>query len=164
MKSEWYKQIEEFHRGMIQRGQPVKLYETPTMGTIDERILRASLILEEAIETITKGLGVSIRIEDRAGHQVLLRSDADHVRRFEAIDLGSLAEVYDGVCDSIVVNLGTLVAFGIPDNPGMEMVNQNNLLKLATGHLNEIGKFVKAPNHPKPDFQQLLRQLGHIVD
>ncbi len=126
----------------------------PTMPTEKVRELRAKLILEEALETI-KALGFAVRME----------SDNNLVQMSEiALDScykPDLVEVVDGCADISVVTVGTLIACGVKDEPVLECVDANNIMKLGPGHSwREDGKLLKPANHRPPDIDLVLRAQG----
>lgn len=94
--------------------------ETPTKPTIPSleiRRLRAKLILEEALETITEGLGLDIFIGlGRRDCKLTAHSMIDF------IDIGepNLVNIGDGCSDLKVVTEGTLVACGLIDRKQTE--------------------------------------------
>ena len=124
--------------------------ETPSAVTIpdaDTRVLRAKLILEEALETVT-ALGVTVRISDGSDGTLGRGSVLD----FEATDEPDLEEIVDGCADISVVTVGTLIAFGVDDEPILEEVDRANLRKFAEGsYRREDGKWMKPPGWTKPD-------------
>lgn len=112
--------------------------------TPEERILRAKLIYEEAMETI-EALGV------------------DHILG-KFVDAGEKnynpVAVLDGACDIAVVTNGTLIACGLDGAfpEALKRVDQNNLSKFGEGsYLREDGKVMKPPNY-KPVY------LDDLVD
>jgi len=119
---------------------------TPEKATIPDkktRILRAKLILEEALETV-EALGVRVHI---GGTEVLeeglVYADSGQV---------DLQEVADGCADISVVTMGTLIAFGIDDEPLLEEVDESNLRKFGEGsYRREDGKWMKPPGWTPPD-------------
>ena len=141
MKSEHYKSVESF---MILARQDVP--ESPGIPSIEVRLLRARLILEEAVETVM-ALGFDVNVDENV------------VRLENAYD-PDLIEIIDGCCDVSVVTTGTLIACGVPDLPFLNTVNQNNLDKFGPGHSwREDGKLIKPPGHKKPDIQSILNSL-----
>ena len=124
--------------------------ETPSAVTIpdaDTRVLRAKLILEEALETVT-ALGVTVRLSDGSDGTLGRGSVLD----FEATDEPDLEEIVDGCADISVVTVGTLIAFGVDDEPILEEVDRANLRKFAEGsYRREDGKWMKPPGWTKPD-------------
>lgn len=109
----------------------------PTMPSLEVRKLRAALMLEEVLETINEGLGLSAVLE------------GGHKWSFTERSPGSLIEIADGCADVEVVTTGTASACGIAMQPVFELVMGNNLLKFAPGHyFREDGKLVKPKDHP----------------
>ena len=109
--------------------------ETPDKPTVlDEKTarLRAALILEEAFETITKGLGICIEIEDNMyihadSYKSLLENGAIELAKDREPNLIELA---DGVADLFYVSEGTALAAGIDNEPVLEEVTKSNNSKL----------------------------------
>ena len=153
LKSRHQQRIERF---MWLADQPVP--KKPAMPSPKVRLLRAKLILEEALETV-KALGFRVGIIDTplegffTGIEIgklKLRSDFNP----------DLMEIVDGCCDLSVVTIGTLSACGVPDLQFLEEVDDNNLAKFGPGgHRREDGKWVKPPDHQPPQIQQLLDKL-----
>ena len=117
----------------------------PTMPNEKIRLLRAKLILEEALETI-EALGFAVRMQD-----------GTNLVSMEAVVLSpelvpDLTEIVDGCCDVSVVTTGTLIACGVEDEPVLLAVDRNNLAKFGPGHsYREDGKLIKPPGHTKVD-------------
>ena len=84
----------------------------PVVPDAETRILRAKLILEEALETV-EALGVQVTLPEAEGAPVLDRSEL----AFAAEGDVDLEGVVDGCADISVVTVGTLIAFGIDDEP-----------------------------------------------
>ncbi len=126
-----------------------------TFPGLEVRRLRAALILEECLETI-EALGFFVSGEETNGlriHNVYLIEDKEPIKESPA----SLIEVVDGCCDISVVTIGTLSAFGVPDLPVLNLVDQNNLAKFGPGcTIAEGGKVIKPPHHKKPNFSSVL--------
>lgn len=167
-KSRWMQQVELFHRGMSEYRRRVGvecdnvapgLVEQPMAAKIK---FRAGLILEECLETLLKGGGLKLIIRGRS-EEVTLTQDTDVKWIMASHDQFDPVEWYDGCMDMIVVILGSLVEFGMPDEPGMEMVNQNNLSKLREGAtVRGDGKLIKPPDFVKPDFKQLIQDFKRV--
>lgn len=111
--------------------------------TPEERILRAKLIYEEAMETI-EALGV------------------DHILG-QFVDAGEehcdLEKILDGACDLAVVVDGTLISCGLDGvfPEALERVNINNLSKFAEGsYIREDGKVMKPPGYVPVDLSDLI--------
>lgn len=137
MKSEHQQKVEQL---MLHADQ--ELPKFPCEPTAKVKILRARLILEEALETI-EALGVTHNIQDPqfdiSGHDF------------------NLVEVIDGCCDIKVVTTGTLSACGVDDMFYQHEVDMNNLLKFGPGgYKDEHGKWIKPPDHKPPNIKGLL--------
>ena len=148
MKSKWQQSIEEFMR---KAGQNVP--DEPTQPTEEERILRAKLIMEEALETI-RDLGVDTYFK--------FRKLDPNLMRFEISDQEfNMEGVADGCADILVVTIGTLSCCGVMDTPIMHEVNQANLRKFDLGgYRREDGKWMKPPDWQPPDIQGKLKAMG----
>lgn len=152
MKSNHQLRVEEFMR-LAGQAAPTN----PTLPSLEVRKLRASLILEEALETI-EALGFSVRIDNDTEYDTEvvmgpnLYFDDDYKPDMEG--------VIDGCCDLKVVTTGTLSALGLPDDLFQEEVDNNNLAKFGPGHsLRSDGKLIKPPDHKPPKIKELLETL-----
>ena len=148
-RSPHQQRVDEF---MLKAGQKVPL--SPEMPDAETRLLRARLILEEAMETIELGLGVNILIEPctTPGPSRPYRIDFKNLS-FSADRKPDLGELVDGCCDLTVVTTGTLSAAGVADQLPQFLVDQNNLDKFGPGGRRhpETGKWIKPPGHKPPD-------------
>lgn len=160
VRSKHQQAVDAFMRGAGQH-----LPSKPTVPDEATRIGRARLLLEECLETI-EALGVGIIFEHGITyHREQQWLDGHAKLRFmcyEPNEEVNLSEIIDGCIDLRVVATGTLSACGIPDTPFQEEVDNNNLLKIAGGHLDEHGKFIKPKNHPKPDIAGILAGLCDV--
>jgi len=149
-------------------GLPPGLQAVPVVPTIpspEVRTLRASLILEEALETIN-ALGISVGMkfegctideEEPEEHVVPIKMDDI---KFGTNDQFNMVDVIDGCFDVKVVITGTLSAMGINDIAFQRLVDHNNLQKFAPGHtIGANGKLIKPPDHPAPNIRALLGEL-----
>jgi len=112
-------------------GQEVR--DTPTIPPLEERKLRAKLILEEALETI-KALGID-SLHDSMGCICDFDEVLEALGRCQDLDWGDchtpkLTKIADGIADSLVVQLGTAVACGIDITPVFDEVMRSNHSKL----------------------------------
>ncbi|MBU2765842.1 hypothetical protein HAP94_06445 [Acidithiobacillus ferrivorans] len=157
--SESYDQIKAFMKGAGQNTPDHYQQLTP-----EERVLRARLILEEALETIVLGLGIQIGVKHKDGLAHIDRPESGG-KFLEWFTLNArwdldMAEFVDGVMDLNVVGLGGLVAAGVPDMALRREVDTNNLLKIANGHTDpETGKFIKPKDHPAPNIAGILEEI-----
>lgn len=129
----------------------------PGIPNEETRLLRARLILEEALETV-EALGVTPLFSCAEGEKEITSQSV----RLHADREPSLLDIIDGCCDTIVVTTGTLIACGVPDVPFQEAVDQNNLAKFGPGsYRRDDGKWVKPADHPdvKDEFERLLSTI-----
>lgn len=122
------------------------------------RALRARLLLEECLETIS-ALGFHVA----SSGMIASIDDAKLVPHKNDLDLMA---VVDGCIDVNYVAIGTLVALGVPDLPHAEEVNRANSSKFPGGvaTVNESGKFQKPPDWQPPDHLSLSVRLMQEVD
>jgi len=99
----------------------------PHLVDAKQYVLRAGLIIEEIGETL------------------------------EALRTGNLAELADGIVDSIVVLLGTAVTYGIDVRPVWDIVHESNMTK-RDGPMREDGKRLKPPMWQPPDVDLEIRR------
>lgn len=146
MKTEHQKRVEAFMAKVGQAVPPV-----PIIPSLEIRKLRATLILEEALETI-KGLGFDV-------HETMPDGDLEVQEAWTP----DIVEVVDGCADVSVVTIGTLLAFGVSDQPILEAVDANNLEKFGPGgyRRESDGKWMKPPGHKPADIMGLLMKQGY---
>ena len=90
-------------------------------------------------------------------------NDDDTELRFVANGEVDLEGVVDGCADISVVTVGTLIAFGVDDEPVLREVDEANLRKFAPGsYMREDGKWMKPPNWTPPDIDGVLRRQVKI--
>ncbi len=154
MPSPHYTRVREF---MQKVGQ-----ETPSSPLIPDektRLLRAKLILEEAIETI-QAMGVEVRLRDTEGQAGVVTVDP-HELEFSINGEVDLEGVVDGCADISVVTIGTLISFGVDDEPILEEVDSANLRKFGPGsYARDDGKWMKPPDWTPPDILGVLERQG----
>ena len=80
-----------------------------------------------------------------------------------AIDKGDMVGIADGAIDSIVVILGTLVAYGIDANMLWDEIHKTNMAKIG-GEIREDGKRLKPNNWKPPKVFELLEEMGWSKD
>ena len=141
MPTKHYQRVKSF---MQKAGQ-----ETPASVAIPDektRHLRASLILEEALETV-RALGFEVvaqgvRVSE---DDCVLKASGEH----------NLEGIIDGCADISVVTMGTLVACGVEDEPVLEEVDRANLRKFGPGsYVRQDGKWMKPPDWQPPDIRR----------
>jgi predicted HAD superfamily Cof-like phosphohydrolase len=139
MSSEHQTRVSEFMRRAGQQQLDIP-------GEPDEKhkLLAARLILEEALETIQRGLGVDVLVADAP----LLFDDCVFVtaRPFDIV------EAIDGCCDVHVVATWTMCACGVDDEV-QELVDLANLAKFGSGSYQDpdTGKWRKPPDWRAPE-------------
>lgn len=117
--------------------------DSPTEPTREEKLLRAKLIFEEAIE-LSNALGVSISAMVPQGE--LINSTDDLY--FNNDLMFDMVGVVDGCCDLYWVGIGGVaVSCGFSLREPLDEVNRSNLSKIDNGHRREDGKWVKGPNY-----------------
>ena len=143
MPTPHYKRVLAFMR---RAGQEAPL--SPVIPDAGTRVLRAKLMLEEALETV-RALGVSVCMR---GAEVSMDGLV-----FEDTGDPSIEEVVDGCADISVVTVGTLIAFGVDDEPVLEEVDGANLRKFGPGaRVRQDGKWIKPPDWVPPDIKGVL--------
>lgn len=120
-RSNHQQMVDEF---MEKAGQDVP--KLPTVPSNHTRCLRAKLILEEAFETIEKGLGIKVSRKYSDSHSVPI----DYSQFTYAVkNVFDMTELVDGCCDLRVVTTGTLSACGVADEKVQHAVDLSNLAK-----------------------------------
>jgi predicted HAD superfamily Cof-like phosphohydrolase len=124
-------QVREF---MIKAGQecPAK----PTIPSLDTVILRKNLIDEEVNDELL----------------ALLELLTKYKYKQEEI----LIQLSDALTDSIVVILGTAIAFGIDLEPVWNEVHRSNMTKFIAGYKREDGKWMKGPSYERPRLKEII--------
>ncbi len=143
------------------------LPEKPTIPAQKIRGLRAKLILEEAIETIS-ALGFDLWYEpancsyESSSYHYVLPEFLEITPKIISEEHISLEEIADGCADLSVVTIGTLSACGIADTPLLNLIDENNLSKFDGGEtIRADGKLIKSPNWKAPDIKGLLKKMGY---
>jgi predicted HAD superfamily Cof-like phosphohydrolase len=153
MPTAHYDRVREF---MQRAGQ-----QTPDQPTVPDpatRVLRAKLIVEEALETVA-ALGVELAVVRDEGTRLVISRNTD--LSFEAAGKVDLEGVVDGCADISVVTMGTLIAFGVDDDVVLQEVDQANLRKFAPGsYRREDGKWMKPPDWRPPDILGAVERAG----
>lgn len=143
-----------------------------TLPNYETRLLRAKLILEEALETI-ESLGFSV-CEKAEEERFVVRNLA-----LQPGSDGDLETLIDGCCDLNYVAVGTLMSCGVCDIPHQNLVNEKNNAKFPNGEVltRDDGKFLKPagwtpPVHTQKAFGEifasdallLLHPVTHMKD
>ena len=113
----------------------------PTMPSKEVRLLRARLIMEEALETIA-ALGFTPSLNLKGFTASILMDSVE----FWGDKEPDFEGIVDGCADLSVVTIGTLSACGVEDGPVLVEVDRSNLTKFRDGYrIREDGKLIKSP-------------------
>lgn len=156
-KSQHQLDVEIFLRGI---GHP--LPSTPQLASDDRLTTWGRLLLEETWETITEGLQAHIYVDPTFNRMHPL--DWKHTA-FSGLAYPDLEKIADGCADVIVIATGLMSLCGMADYWLLKEVDDNNVLKLEKGQIcKATGKFIKPPDHPKPDLAKRLADQGRIAE
>lgn len=147
--NKWQQQVREFQKAIGQTFGPA----TPMLRN---PVLRARLIVEEAIETVFALVG------DRAGYslvQDVLRSVVEKRAQDKATGEPNMIEAIDGVIDTIVVCAGTGEDIGVDLDPFFDAVMDANMKKV-NGPIDSNGKRLKPPGWTPPDLDAVLARVA----
>ena len=129
--------------------------KTPTVLTNpskDERILRAKLILEEAMELIERGLGIEVSL-----NEYILESSK---LAYKIVSEPDVVEAMDGAADLMWVGVaGVAVVFGCNLEPVLQEVSRSNNSKFIDGYRREDGKWQKGPSYSPADIKSILENI-----
>lgn len=128
--------VQEFHQAL---DVPVGNYSHPQLSRTD---LRASLLMEETVETIKAMTGKDI---------IWYYADGED-------DEPDFVETIDGLCDVLVVTYGAAVEFGVDLEPFFAEVHRSNMAKQG-GPTREDGKKLKPPGWTPPDIAGILGRM-----
>jgi len=94
------------------------------------KLLRGELIIEEISETL------------------------------DAMDKDDIVKIADGICDSIVVLIGTAITYGIDLRPVWDEVHKSNMLLTLKkdGKLRKDGKMLKPKGWKSPDIESIIKE------
>lgn len=145
--------VRMFHVATNQR-----VYDGPP--AINDRELRAKLIMEEAVETVA-ALGYHVVAEItppmstwEVGPDWTYQGESFHFSKDYAEP--NLVDLIDGLCDLTYVVMGTAVAAGVDLDPHFEEVHRANMNKLQ-GPKRADGKQLKPEGWKPPDHERVLR-------
>lgn len=146
-----------FTMGVVAKIDPRRgLPEEPQLPSTATRLLRAQLILEEALETI-QALGFEVQALDTVAiNKETIKAGDVALTPNQSVDL---FEIIDGCADTIYVATGTLAACGVADSPHLAEVCKCNDAKFPGGvaALNEHGKFQKPEGWVGPDHAAVMK-------
>lgn len=130
-----------FTMGCCAKKDPRQMFGAPySLPSEEIRLLRAKLILEEALESV-KGLGFRVILDEDTGDFYPIMDGPPN-----------LEDIIDGCIDTAYVTTGTLVSCGVPDLAHIRKVNSANNRKFPGGKaiFREDGKFLKPPGWRAP--------------
>lgn len=142
--------VEDVRNFMQQAGQ-----KTPpelTTPSKDERILRAKLILEEAMELIERGLGIEVSM-----NEYVLDSNK---LSYNIVSEPNVVEAMDGAADLMWVGVaGVAVVFGCNLEPVLTEVSRSNNSKFIDGYRRADGKWQKGPSYSPANIDAVLSNI-----
>lgn len=140
--------VREFHRAI---GQEI----SPSEPMLRQPMLRASLIIEEAMETAFALVGTTSAYA--LAQKILLDLQLKSARK-EISDCPNIIEAIDGCIDVLVVTYGTLESIGVDAEPFFDEVQKANMAK-ATGPIRADGKRLKPEGWTPPNISGVLRNI-----
>jgi predicted HAD superfamily Cof-like phosphohydrolase len=146
--------VREFCR---KAGQPTP--DTPTKPTIEDRKLRARLILEEALELINDGLGLEVLVHTDSGYaEILTEDDID----FQYVKQPDLVQLADGAADLWYVGVaGVSVLCGFDICPVVAEVTRSNMSKFTSGYsIRDDGKLLKGKDYSPASLEDKILPIG----
>jgi predicted HAD superfamily Cof-like phosphohydrolase len=144
---------------VLLRGIGHQVPDCPQVPARKARLSQGRLLLEETLELLAE-VGLELVLKEGQRNQPL------HFADFELICVAGdeavqLPELIKELADVSVIATGFMSLCGVADMSVLQAVDNNNLLKIATGKRNpQTGKFEKAPGHPKPDIAACLWEQG----
>ena len=128
--------------------------EYPIIPGPEVRQFLAALVFEEVVNELLPALG--FRVKENLGNLSL-----EMVPMTEASPEPNMEKIVDGVCDSIFVIEGVMVACGLPTQLFMNEVCRANLDKFKDGvKINEAGKYQKPEGWEPPDHLYIFKELS----
>lgn len=132
-------QVTEFHRKF---GHPVG--ETPDFR---RAAFRARFILEEAIETVVACVGSEEAFK-------MLHAELETLASTPPKD-PNFVDAIDGIGDSLYVQFGAAIEFGVDMEPIVDEIHRANMAKVG-GATREDGKTLKPPGWMPPRIAEII--------
>lgn len=135
--------VREFHEKF---GHPID--SIPNIGTVELRMLRATLLLEEVLEFIA-ACGLTIYKDE----------DGYHVTEDKLGEV-DIVEMADALGDIRYVTDGANLVFGFPQEKILVEIHESNMSKLGVDGkpiVRADGKILKGPNYFKPNIRNILQ-------
>jgi len=142
--------VEEFHKAF---GHPVET--VPTLGSVELRILRTKLLMEEVLELATAfGLNVVCNVIDGVQH-VAIEENKNLVP--------DIVEIADALGDIRYVTDGANLCFGLPAEEILAEIHRSNMSKLGEDGkpiYREDDKVLKGQNYFEPDIAKIINKYS----
>lgn len=119
------------------------------------RTLRIRLIAEELSE-LCAACGLKLTLDMRRGKSPKIEIIPNEQK--PVLKHNDLVEAYDGICDLLVVVLGTAISFGLDASSGFNEVMDSNDTKFIDGHRRADGKWIKGPSYRPANLANLVVQ------
>lgn len=145
--------------------QTIRTAPEANVGDMDKR-LRANLIVEESLELLMLGFGMTLKLNTDKGNVVVDKSeikgfDVELVEENKPVDI-EFAEEHFIYLNIFAKQIDAI--FGIPsDRVILDEVMRANLDKIwddGKAHFREDGKNIKPPNHQPPNIKRVLLAHG----
>lgn len=145
--------------------QTIRTTPEANVGDMDKR-LRANLIVEESLELLMLGFGMTLKLNTDKGNVVVDKSeikgfDVELVEENKPVDI-EFAEEHFIYLNIFAKQIDAI--FGIPsDRVILDEVMRANLDKIwddGKAHFREDGKNIKPPNHQPPNIKRVLLAHG----
>lgn len=121
----------------------------PTVPDNLTRVLRVSLLLEEALE-FAEASGIEITLKDD------IRPITIDDLNYNIVGEVDMVEVADSCSDVAVINAGNFTAYGLDGEPLMNEVCDSNDSKVTSGYRRDDGKWVKGPSYRPANLAPLI--------
>lgn len=142
-------QADQVKQFMLAAGQTVR--DRPTRISPEEAILRIRLIMEEAFELAeAAGVDINLRGEDFQKNQPVVFDDLIFTGGLQTRQ--DVIEIADAIADSLYVQLGAALQWGIDVDRCFDLVHESNMSKFISGYRDEkTGKWIKGPDYKPVD-------------
>lgn len=147
----WQEMVTEFTRDVAEQDVPSK----PSIRAYP-RVLRARLVMEEAIEFV-EASGLNFAVE-RAGQGHVSGQGEAGRWGFTENGVENWAGMIDAIVDTIYVAIGAAVQMGVDLDPFFEAVHAANMTKRG-GPTDLNGKKLKPLGWRPPDIEGVLRKM-----
>lgn len=133
--------------------------DSPRIPSLEDRKLRARLILEEALEFI-EASGLSLRVNQECFSQEYPCPEGPlSMEDFEVVESENppnIIEIADAVSDLNYVSYGAANTYGIDMEEIEDCVHKNNMSKFEDDWIDDHGKLRKGPNYKPVDLSKFF--------